>query len=117
MPAPTPTPGGGFPDATPMTLEQYTALLAKWRADGSFDPLAKMLFGTDIFALADNWYRMTPEQGQAWQQSEAANYGRLMRYLRWLATMVNPANALRSIPQGANPASRPPVPNPLPSRG
>jgi hypothetical protein len=122
FPAPTPQPGvnlppTGFPTATPMSLEDYNKFLALRRQDAAFDPLAKLMFGQNIFAIADEWYRLTPGEQAAWQQQEEAKYTLLLRYLEWLTRVQDSARAMASIPVGANPTSRPPAPSPRPSRG
>ena len=107
----------GFPTATPMSLEDYTKFLTLRRQDVAFDPLAKLMFGKDIFAIADEWYRLTPSEQVAWQQQEEAKYTLLLRYLGWLTRVEDSARATASIPVGSNPTSRPPAPSPRPSRG
>lgn len=124
FPGATPTvttpPLGVFPTATPISLEQYTQLVQAARTDPSFDPLAKLLFGPDIFNLADQWYTLTQETERlAWAQYDEQRWQRLIRFLQWLASggSQNPATGLASAPPGTvSPTMGPSVPSPLPSR-
>lgn len=124
FPGATPTvttpPLGVFPTATPITLEQYTQLVQAGRTDPSFDPLAKLLFGSDIFNLADQWYTLTQEADRlAWAQYDEQRWQRLIRFLQWLASggSQNATIGLQSAPPGTgSPAVGLSVPSPLPSR-
>lgn len=111
---------GTFPTATPISLEQYNQLLTNARSDPSFDPLAKLLFGSDIFNLADQWYTLTQEADKlAWAQYDEQRWQRLIRFLQWLASggSQNATIGLQSAPPGTgSPAVGLSVPSPLPSR-
>ncbi len=119
LPEATPVPGApGVPGVPPRDQAQYTALLAEMRADPAFDPLAKLLFGSDIFDLLARWFAMTPEEQAAFMQQNQALYERILRFLAWLAAGAGrgATRALQSIPGGSVNATLPTLPT-LPLMG